>query len=391
MKISNSTVDRIPYTTKGQKFYWDDTVKGFGVRVGQTTKTYIAQGDIRRRTCVFSIGKHGLYSADEARKVAKEALVEIGKGINPNERKRIATMRGITLRGAAELHLAAPKARSKVTIEGYNNYLKRYLHVWLDKELRAIDRKMANELHRKIGKEHGKVVANGAMRAFRAFWNRAMREDETLPICPTRNVDWFEQKRKQSPIPTEELPSWYVEIMAQRNPVRRDINLMMLFTGLRRTDATTVRWEDINFEKKTLHRPNPKGGTKRAFTIPVTDFVIDIFKRRKAENEIFFPASPWVFPADSRSGHLMEPKEGTMKWSAHRLRDTYTTAASNAGLPVYDIEVLTNHRPANSSVTAGYVLQGIEQLRISQQKITEYLLAQIFPVPQVVAIHDNRT
>jgi len=73
---------------------------------------------------------------------------------------------------------------------------------------------------------------------------------------------------------------------------------------------------------ETLHRPKPKGGIDRKFTIPMTDFVMEIFLRRKEESEIFFRASPWVFPAYSTVGHIVEPKNWTMKWSSHRLRDT---------------------------------------------------------------------
>ena len=62
-------------------------------------------------------------------------------------------------------------------------------------------------------------------------------EDETLACCPTINVDWFAEYRKQSPIPPEELAFWFQDIMHQKNPVRRDINLAILFTGLRRNDA----------------------------------------------------------------------------------------------------------------------------------------------------------
>jgi len=129
----------------------------------------------------------------------------------------------------------------------------------------------------------------------------------------------------------------------------------------------------------TLFRPNPKGGRKRAFTVPLSDFMLEILKRRKIENEMFLPGIPWVFPAASSSGHIVEPKEKTIKWSCHRLRDTYTTAANSAGLSPYDIETLTNHRPPKSSVTAGYINQGIEQLRVSQQKVTDYLLEKIDP------------
>lgn len=33
-------------------------------------------------------------------------------------------------------------------------------------------------------------------------------------------------------------------------------------------DAATIRWEHVDFEARTPHRPNPKGDRDRAFTIP---------------------------------------------------------------------------------------------------------------------------
>ena len=102
-------------------------------------------------------------------------------------------------------------------------------------------------------------------------------------------------------------------------------------------------------------------------------------ERRMEENEIFFGKNcPWLFPTRSQKGNkvipLSEPKEPRRSLpSAHRLRDTYTTAANAAGLSPYDIEVLTNHRPAKSSVTAGYINQSIEHLRIQQQRVADYL------------------
>jgi integrase len=363
-----------------QKLYMDLNLKGFGLLVGRKKKTFIAQYDIRGRTTRVTIGQYGVWTVDQARKKAKELLVIMANGENPNKIKRIERSKTITLGEAAELYLNSPKMlleRSPRTSQGYSQALNCYLKNWLNKPLTEISRKMVRERHLKIGNECGHYAANGTMRAFRAFWNRAMKEYEYLPVCPTINVDWFPEYRRQKPIPVEELPEWYNQVLLLRNPIRRDYLLFVLFSGLRRNDAATIRWENVNLEAETLFRPNPKGGRKRAFTVPLSDFLSEILVRRKDENEAFFPNSPWVFPAQSSTGHLMEPKEKTIKWSCHRLRDTYTTAANGAGLSPYDIETLTNHRPPKSSVTAGYINQGIEQLRESQQKVTDYLLGII--------------
>jgi len=68
MKITNSSVDRIPYTAKGQKYYPDDTLKGFGVVVGRTTKTYVAQRDINRKTCRGVVTGKSMPAANQYRR-----------------------------------------------------------------------------------------------------------------------------------------------------------------------------------------------------------------------------------------------------------------------------------------------------------------------------------
>ena len=90
--------------------------------------------------------------------------------------------------------------------------------------------------------------------------------------------------------------------------------LLACTTGLRSTDAKTVRWEHVDFERWTVHRPKPKGGEDRAFTVPVAAFVLDLLRRRRKENGLLFPEGDggWVFPSRRRSGgvsHVAEPKE----------------------------------------------------------------------------------
>ena len=171
----------------------------------------------------------------------------------------------------------------------------------------------------------------------------------------------------------------------QLNPVRRSYQLFVLLTGLRRTDAATISWDDLDQNKGTLHRPNPNGGSEKAFTIPLSRVAMGLVRHRRRQNQILFPDSPWLFPANSKSGHVVEPKEQRQKNgrkvahlpSPHRLRDTYTTACAEAGLSPYDIDVLTNHRPPKGTVTAGYIRQNIDHLHECQEKVSRHLLERV--------------
>jgi site-specific recombinase XerD len=133
------------------------------------------------------------------------------------------------------------------------------------------------------------------MRHVRAVWNTALKEHD-LPANPTIAVHWNKEQRRQEPIPWAKLPSWHATVMSleplivdgkrigMRPGVRGDYQMFVLLTGLRRMDAATVRWEQLDLDRGLLHRPNPKGGKKRAFTIPLSSACVKILERRRVEN-----------------------------------------------------------------------------------------------------------
>ena len=220
--------------------------------------------------------------------------------------------------------------------------------------------------------------ANSTFRNFRAIYNTALREHD-LPANPCVAIHWYKERRRQEPV--QDLRAWYREVMRIDNRVRRTYQLFVLFTGLRRRDAATVRWEDVDFEAGTLHRPRPKGGEDRAFTVPLSRVALGLLRFARRRNARLFPGSEWVFPTrlrDRTVTHIKEPKETRLNLpSPHRLRDTYHTACQEAGLGPYYIDVLTNHRPPSGTVSAGYIRQSLDHLRDCQEKVTEHLLARV--------------
>ena len=306
----------------------------------------------------------------------------MNNGVDPVARKRALGELGVTLQSAIEMHCARMKAKrgSPRVIDEFIPTMARYFSDWLNRPLRGISREEVRRRHARITASRGPYAANGAIRFFSAAYNTAARS-HSLPAQPTNAVDWNEEKRRQSPIPRDRLRRWREQIETL-SPVRRDYYLFVLLTGLRRRDAASVSWEDVDFANQTLHRPNPKGRPDRAFTIPLSPACMQILERRRAENSSLFAPydgdSGWAFPALSRDAPqavipLQEPKEKGLP-SPHRLRDTYTTACNDAGLSPFDIDVLTNHRPAKGSVVAGYIKSDLQHLRLCQNRVSELLM-----------------
>lgn len=83
-KITKSFVDTIPPAGKGeQKFYRDDEVKGFGLRVTAGSKTHIVEGrvhgsGVNRR---ITLGKHGKLTPELACPACNEALINAGASV----------------------------------------------------------------------------------------------------------------------------------------------------------------------------------------------------------------------------------------------------------------------------------------------------------------------
>ena len=71
MKLTKTTVDKMQFTGK-DAFYWDDELKGFGLKVTRTGKTYIVQARVNCKTVRKKIAEVGKLTPDEARKEAKK-------------------------------------------------------------------------------------------------------------------------------------------------------------------------------------------------------------------------------------------------------------------------------------------------------------------------------
>jgi integrase len=166
--------------------------------------------------------------------------------------------------------------------------------------------------------------------------------------------------------------------LRRRNSVRADLQLFTLFTGLRTTDARTIRLDEITMRDHKIHRPEPKGGEDRAYDLPLSSFLEEIVLRRLAENAAFYGEQcRWLFPSFSSSGvptFVAHPHE-VGRPSPHRLRDTYLTAAHEAKILPLDQKILVNHvLPSGGDDTEGYQRPSWEHVIEQQEIITAFLI-----------------
>ncbi len=388
--------------------YWQAHRPGFGVLVSGKTqaKSYIAQRDLAGKTRRITIAPTNSMSFADADKEAAKLLLDMQNGIDPKaERKaklaaeqakvvaeQAEAERSITLgKIADEFFAARPQLREK-SRKDYDGHLKgrktpAALEPWLDKPLREITRGMVEARHRAIAaevnarnpKRSGASSANGAMRTLRALWNFAADKYDFGPAKnPVRlKKQWFPEPRRETYVHDEELPKFYAAVQALTNDVARDYLILLLFTGLRKSEAASLTWDDIDLQKKILRIPGTRTKAKRPLGLPLSDVVFEMLEARRALGR-----TAYVFPSRSASGHIEEPRfplrqiaeASGVDISAHDLRRTFATVAESCRLTVYELKGLLNHSlGGDGDVTKDYVIKSAEDLREPMQQVTDKL------------------
>lgn len=201
--------------------------------------------------------------------------------------------------------------------------------------------------------------ANHVLKYFRSVWNYARRVHE-LPESPTIAIEWYDEKPKGEII--QDLRAWRDTVGGLQNPIHRSFYDLLLFTGLRKTEAFTLEWKNIREDH--IHLPMTKNG--RSFDLPILQF----------HHEVLAPmrglSGKWVFPSPkSATGHITNAAR--MGWSPHLHRRTFATVAMEAGVLEEIVGRLLNHTPL--SITGRrYVRPSLEALRPSMEAVCKELI-----------------
>lgn len=381
-KLTENFVTGLAFTEAGQVIYTDTELPGFGLVVGKNTKTYFAQRDVNHKTVRVTIGKHLLIKNREAREEAKSFLLRMAKGENPNKIRHQGVLDGITLAQAFENYKTGKKNLSKTTLKNLQFCEEKWFQDWLKKPLKDITKQLIIDRHKKIGEESGNATANIGLRVLRTVYNFSMVTNENLPPNPVQALSqtkgWYTDVRRQTLIKPTQLKPWYDAVMLLDNSVIRDYFCLLLFTGMRRQEGLTLKWENVDFQEKVITVPETKSG--RPLVIPMSEYVCALLEVRKKRTE----DNIWVFPSRGKTGHLVEPKKSVawvgkksdITFMLHDLRRTFITIAESLDISAYAVKQLVNHGSGND-VTAGYIIMNVERLREPMEKISAYILAKI--------------
>ncbi len=401
--ITKSFVDKLPPSAPGKAdFHFDDSLKGFGVRVSGSTKTYIVQAYVEGKKERLSIGRHGVVTVDYARREAIKRLGEMAAGESPSAKKRSREVSETTLRELFQEYKRTREASGGLrpkTVSIYEGALVRCFSDWLDLPVVQITGAMVLSRFQEIATTEGtrsntggaKAQAAQAFRVLRSLLNYAKdtyEDSEGKPFFQSNPVDkltkvhrgWSRVAPRNDVIDPTDLAEWYHAILKLRSDTARDFLLFCLFTGLRRTAASKLKWSNVNFKAKTLFIPATDDKTGKEQKLPAPEFVLQLLHGRKASPTVDIT---YVFPGDNPGTHFQEPKSAIamvkarsgVSFSTHTLRRTFATVASKRELaiPYYAVKNLLNHSVSGDVTGHHYVQIDVEDLREPMEAIAAYL------------------
>lgn len=404
VSLTKAAIEKLqaPDPSGKQRLIWDGELRGFGLLVSGSTpsKTYVVQRTLPDgRTRRMTIGSVAEIDIKRARDEAASLLHEM-RTADPKAARRSAAK--WTLQSALDDFLKNSASLKEKTAKDYRAFIELNLSEWLSLPLASITADMVERKHREIiarvrerahakalkaGREaikptgfasasRGGATANSTFVIFRAVWNYVADRDPTLPACPTRRLKraWAPSPRRERIVRPEEMPAFYKAVQNLENQVAADFIRLLLFTGLRRTEAAALAWTEVDFVHKIIRLPATRTKAGRKLDLPMSTHIRDLLIARRALGN----DGGWVFGANSATGHFVEPasafeaieRECGIRVSAHDLRRTFITIAESCDISPVALKALSNHS-LGADVTSGYIQITVERLREPAQRVAD--------------------
>jgi integrase len=363
MKITRDSVAALTLPSgKTDHFVWDDTLKGFGVRLrlgpdGKTvTKSAIAQWKHGRSSRRLRLGAIPPLTVNDAREEARKILAKVQLGQDPTtERAERRAKEARTMRALVTEYLADKRddwaPRTRVEIERYltdPRYFGPLQAMSLTTiELRDVDARL------KAIKHNSNAAAFNSRAALSAFFVWAMRSG-LAAANPVINSDTGKIEARDRVLSSGEIVKIW---KACGDDHYGKIIRLLLCTACRRQEIGDMMWPELDFERGTFTIPKERAKTRKARAIPLLPMMIKVIKdvpRMATRDYLFGERGPHGFTAWSACKRELDARVGFDDFVIHDIRRSVAThMAEELAIQPHIVELVLGHE-FRSGVQATY-------------------------------------
>jgi len=325
MRLTKRAVDAATRLRSGETFLWDDELRGFGLRVyASGRRIFVVQYRLRGgrggRTRRIVLGEYGKVTPDEARRRAVKVLAAVDDGRDPAA-ERDEARSTLTISDLADLYLvegpaAKPNKRASSWATDRSN-IERHVKALLGrKPAKGLSKADVAKFQADVaaGKskvdvrtgfrgraivEGGRGTAARSLAVLGAMLQFAV-DRKLLPTNPAKGVRLLKGQPKErflSEAEVARLGDTLAVMQAERrlSPNAANAVRLLLLTGCRKSEITSLRWEWVDFERGCLRLPTSKTGAK---VVALAAAALELLAAMRKRD----PSGAWVLPAAKGNG-----------------------------------------------------------------------------------------
>ena len=380
MNITKSTLGTLAFNGR-KTTYFDDTLKGFGVRVGKTSASYIvmyrnAYGKQKKLT----IAKTTQITPAQARDEAKRILALVVQGKDPASDK-IEKRKEITVSDLARMFLADRKPRVKInTYQRYCQSVEYQINPALGdryvKELKRSDvQQFYNEMiegkfmHRNYKRqaEHKYVSgANIVRKTLHAMFEFAI-VGEIVAVNPCDRLQTLSTPKRTTFIDEKGYVKLGECLAFCADKTATDMTRLLALTGCRKGEIASLKWAYIDWDKQIFHFPDTKTGAQdRPFGSAAKRFLSALSERKKSDYVFGMPRKSMLLGFFAKN---VKAAVGQDEFCPHALRHSFATMAAETGYSDNIIAGMLGH--SINSITHRYTHLSLKPVIAAADVVSE--------------------
>ena len=341
LTISSSAKLTLP-AGKQDAIFWDDDVRGFGLRLRQSgERSWIYRYRFGRTQRSIKLGNATSIPFAAARKNAALLEAEVRLGKDPAAQKDVAKQEAeYTFASLAEKFLDACRPGLRpTTVHEYERHLLRDCKSLHRLPIASVTQA---DIARLLNNAAGNVTANRLRATLTAMFSWVMREGVKMP---DGNIASLTNKRDET---SRDRVLSNQELKAIWNALDSDdygnIVKLLILTAARRDEIAHLQWGEVTDDNITL--PGLRTKNKRSHIIPLSEPARAIIASIKPSKRIHvFGRDDSGFHGWSKCRYRLDEKLGdaVADWVLHDLRRTAATRMAELGVQPHIIEAVINH------------------------------------------------
>lgn len=362
MKFTKKSLDSIEANGKRQVLF-DDDLPGLAIRVSEIGRisfyySYrIGKGRMATKKWVH-IGAYPAWTPENAKQKVRELAAQVTMGSDPADAikssKAAVTVVDV-IKSFWEQHISAKLKPSSQRL--YKGIIDKHIVPMLGKiNIREVAHRDVARLHHEL--RGAPYMANRTAAVLSKFFNWCEKHGyRDRNSNPAEDLEKYKEQKRMEFLKIEDIEAIgqslsALEALGHVSPMPAAALRLLLLTGARLDEILSLKWSYLDLDANLANLPDSKTGFK-VLHLPLP--AVEVLRSLPVfDNE-------YVFPSDSKSGHLTSIRKpwaaicahaGLSGWRLHDLRHAFASAAVNSGASLPMIGALLGHK--NTSTTARY-------------------------------------